>query len=392
MDALTRGDLEELAQATSAPCVSLLQPTSPTAPDALGAPILFRNLLDTARRELQARGMRRPEAEQLLDPATRHLGDRGFWAHAGRGVAVFLAPGFVRDFQLAEPVQETAVIAPEFHVLPLLPQMEGAGEYYILAVSANACRLLRGNRLKVEEVDVEGMPTSLQEALGRQRERQLNLHSHQAGGQGRAGRSTAIFHGHEEAARQIDAEAYLRRVAGSLEPMLREQEPPVVFAGVEELFPIFRSVAGSLNLVAQPVLGNPESRTEDELHRLAWPLVEPLLRSRAARSSPEVFGVAREAGRATENLAQAVDAATNGLVACLFVRAGAEERGDVREQDGRRVIHRGENAADRDLLNYAAVHVLRNRGDVRVLDADEMPTAGPLAALLRAPASSVPVS
>ena len=49
---------------------------------------------------------------------------------------------------------------------PLFPLLSGDGRFYVLALSQKSVRLLEGTRDSVSEVDLEGVPESLAEALG----------------------------------------------------------------------------------------------------------------------------------------------------------------------------------------------------------------------------------
>jgi hypothetical protein len=84
--------------------------------------------------------------EELLQPARRLLDDSSFWQYQAEGLAVFLAAGTLRTFRVPVPFAELVVVAPGFHVKPLLALLTGDGLFYVLALSQNQVRLLVGTR------------------------------------------------------------------------------------------------------------------------------------------------------------------------------------------------------------------------------------------------------
>ncbi|MEZ5229073.1 MAG: hypothetical protein R2710_21120 [Acidimicrobiales bacterium] len=75
-DAVTTEGLRELARTTTGHHLSVFMPTHPPgAPARAQDPIRLRQLLDRARDQLVDLGMRRPDAEEFLAPATALVGD-----------------------------------------------------------------------------------------------------------------------------------------------------------------------------------------------------------------------------------------------------------------------------------------------------------------------------
>ena len=74
------------------------------------------------------------------------------------------------------------------------------------------------------------------------------------------------------------------RSSGSSTPRSGEyldtRTEPLIFCGVDYLFPIYRRHNHYPRLATQHVAGNPDLATSRELRERAWPIVEALLRER----------------------------------------------------------------------------------------------------------------
>src|SRR5690606_27658182 len=160
------------------------------------------------------------------------------------------------------------------------PLLQTDGTFYVLAVSQKSCRLLSGSRDTVQELDEANLPGDLRSALGWWRESELNFHSMQARPQSRGGDDTAMYHGHEEETHEADLAAYFRKIDAGVTEALEGERAPLVFAGVEYLFPIYERVNAYRGLCEQAVRGNPDEASAAQLHDRAWEIVEPMFRER----------------------------------------------------------------------------------------------------------------
>jgi hypothetical protein len=174
-DMITLSDLRELAEVDQDICVSLYMPAHPSAPESHQDPVRLRNLLDEAEERLIQQGQKRPAVRQLLKPAQDLIADDFFWTHQSEGLAIFLTKDSSRRFRLPVPFEQTIEVARQFLLTPIISMLRPGHAFYILAVSQNSCRLLRGTQFQVEEVESEELPEDLESALGRWRERSLNF-------------------------------------------------------------------------------------------------------------------------------------------------------------------------------------------------------------------------
>lgn len=380
---LSRIDIDRLLEKSSGPVVSLYLPTHRAGPQIQQDPIRLKNLMREAEEGLEALGLRSPEAERILKPARDLLSDGFFWRHQSDGLAVFLARDFHTHYRLPIRFDELSVVGERFHVKPLLPLLSGDGRFYVLAVSQKDVRLLEGSRHSVSRVELADLPKTLSEALGPEVwQEQIQLHSARVPAVG--GQRTAIFHGggvaHEGAKDELLR--FFRRIDAALTDFLRDDQSPLVLAGVEYYFPIYREANTYPHLVKGGVAGNPELQDAAELHERAFALVEPIFekeRHDAAAKYRQLAGT----GRTSNDVLETVAAAVQGRVEALFVTVGVQVWG-VPHSDGKGVVrHDAPEPGDVDLLDLAAVRALQTGGKVYAVPKADMPDGESVAAVLR---------
>lgn len=383
MENLTIDQLKKLAQQTASPSISIYLPTHRTGQDTQQAPIRFKNLLRDAEKQFLNSGMGPREVTALLQPAQVLLDDPLFWRHQYEGLAVFMGSDNFHYYRLPFRVEELLIIAQSFYVKPVLPLFTNNGHYYILAISQNEVRLFEGTRHSVGQIDLpDETPQSLEEALKfDDAEKQLQLHTASQGGT-RAG----IFHGQGpgDEEQNVRIERYLNLVDIGLKEIFREQQAPLILAGVDYLLPIYRKVSEYANIMQQGITGNPDQLRPEELQEQAWPIVEAYFRQESEKivdQYQQLVGVAK----ATDNLKEIVAAAFNGRVDKLVLSGQAQVWGAFNAETGK-VVHHSEGQSNQNnlaLLDFAAMKTLQNGGTVYALSPEEMPTDSPIAAIFR---------
>ena len=374
-------DASEPADTGGALRVSLYAPMVVAGPETRQNPIRFKNLLSEAREKLEAVGAASADVDALLAPAEGYLENRDFWQHQQTGLAVFLGPEETHALRLPLEFEELCLVGERFHLKPTFPLLTGDGRFHVLALSQNAVRLLEATRTGVRELalDADVVPGSLADALGHEvTERQLQSHSPTA--------DTGIFHGQGAGTDDVKPEIrkFLGMVDSALAPAFRRdgREPPLVLAAVEELAAMYREVSDHKAIVDQPVAGNPEQRSAEELHEAAWPLVEPVF-DRDRHESIERYGNNKADGTCSTDPAEVVIAAMDGRVDTLFVARGVRVWGRVDEVERRVERADDEGPGIEDLIDRAAVGAFRTGAQVFSVDPDEVPDGGALAAIYR---------
>lgn len=131
-----------------------------------------------------------------------------------------------------------------------------------------------------------------------------------------------MFYGHgagEKHLKKDEIVRFLREVSQGLHDVLIGQDAPMVLVGLEHLVTTYRDVNSYGHLVEQDVDRNPDELSADELHELAWPVIEQQLRAERGRFVAQ-FQELSGTGRTSTDLAEVAEAATQGRVETLFVQ------------------------------------------------------------------------
>jgi hypothetical protein len=371
-------ELAMLMRPVSPPAVSIYLPTHRAVPETLQDPIRFKNLLHAADEQLLAAGARESEAKALLAPAVELLDDSHFWQHQRDGLAVFVALGIFRPYRVACRLNEMVVVSHRFHLKPLVPLVTGDSTFFLLALSQNQVRLFEGSRDTLGEIDLEGVPSNRAEAL-KYDDPQKQL-QYRTSGPGR----TATFHGHGTGIEEHKNNLlrFFRQVDAGVERLVRGQRAPLVLAGVEYFFPIYREASRYPDLVEDGIAGNPERLSDETLHQRAWSLLEP----RFARAQEEAAARYRQlagTGRTSTDVAGIVSAAHHGRVDVLFTVRNTQQWGSYDPVADRVQLLPEAAPGGQDLFDLALVQALSRKAAVHVLDPPRMPAPAPIAAIFR---------
>jgi hypothetical protein len=377
MNELSKDELRLLIDKGKPPCLSIYMPTHRAGADVQQNAIRLKNLLKEAEDRLVAGGRRAADVEKFLEPVQALVKNNPFWRQQSSGLALFLCPEFFRYYQLPVDFQPSVVLAERFNVKPLLPMFNTEGRFYVLALSQKDVRLLECSRYSVKETRPEGIPRNIDEVLKYDvYEKQLRIRPGLSGATGQKGSSSWTDYGKENIQR------YLQQVEKGLKPSLKEERAPLVFAGVDYIFSMYREANSYPHLLETAINGNPEQMVADDLQALAWPIVEPWFRKEQEEARTR-YQQSIGTGLASNNLEEIVPAAHHGRVGYLFVEVGKEKWGSFNAQTGKAVLHAGVKAGDEDLIDFAAIQTLGGGGKVYAINRERMPDKEPVAALFR---------
>ena len=381
MDIMTIEELKILLAEYPGWHISLFMPTHRAGRDTEQDPIRFKNMLREVETRLVNKGIRSPDAGDMLRPGRRLLDDPAFWRHQSDGLAVFFTPEVFHTYRLPLQFAELMVITNRFHVKPILPLFASDGHFYILALSQNQVRLLEGTRHTVDEVDVRSLPKDMAEALQYEPfHKHLQFRTQIPSG---AGGRAAAFHGHDDSDQQKDRMVrWFRKIDSELPNVLVGRGSPVVLAGVEYLFPLYARANRYPHLVETGIPGNPERLTADELHARAWAIVGPIF-GQAEEEAASLYHQLADTGRTTDDVTEAVAAAHHARIDVLFVAVGTQIWGSFDQTTNGVEVHEERQQGDEDLLHLTAAQAILTGGTVYAVEPEQMPTESPVAAVLR---------
>ncbi|WP_417388569.1 hypothetical protein [Gimesia sp.] len=385
MDTFTRSDLKKLTTKTNAPLLSIYMPTYRSGREVLQNATRFKNLMKQAKQKLLATGLSESQITEMLAEASELETNEDWWQHQSDGLAIFISPNHFDCYRVPIDFEELVIVGSHFYIRPVIQLIQGDGRFYVLAVSQNRVRLFSGSHYSIEELEPEQLPSDLRSALNID-EYTSTLQHHSIGGPDAA--KNTVFHGHGAAEmdqhKQDEIIQYFHHISAAIQSFLRNENTPLVFAGVDYLFPLFQSTCHYKGLVEQPVTGNPDELTAAELHQQAWPVVEPIF-ARDSQDALQEYNNSAESETATNDLGKTIRAANQGAVNTLLLAEDKQHWGGFDEQASSIVNKDGQVDSD-ELLNYAAVQTLTTGGTVYSLPGDTLPN-GESAALLRFPVS-----
>lgn len=389
---ITRDDVETLINTPANPAVSLYTPTNLPSLAVRQDAIRLGNQVELARQRLLAMGWRSADVEQVLAPAVELLGNDSFWANNTPGLAIFLAKDVPpRIWRLPEPVEELVVVGSRFHIAPLLPQVEGEDQFYVLAISSGRSRLFRGDRRTLREVADTGLPHGVAETVRDMTEYEENATagpitpaSGRTGGQPGVVPANQALGPSPEDQRRAEFIQYMKKLASAYERRWGDVRAPVVLAALADVAGNFLAQTTARNILPETVQANPDALGADELHRRALAVVRPLLDGGTDAAIDRFNSLYGDGSpRATLEPAEIVKAARWGKVDTLILAEGEHLWGRFDESANEVETHDRPSPLDDDLLDIAAQQTLLNGGEVKIVDRPHVPRGATAAGIMR---------
>jgi hypothetical protein len=383
MDTFTRKHLQHLTAFDNGPAVSIYMPTLRSGREVRQNPIRFRNVMKQATAQLSARGREGGEIRRVLGKASGMERDEDWWQHQSDGMAMFLAEDHFACYRVPLSFEERVHVGKWFFVRPMVRLLQGDGRFYVLAVSQNRVRLLEGTKFAVSEVEAHGLPSDLRSALNIDHY-VSSLQQHTTGDADTAG--TMMFHGQggsdPDKMKKDEILQYFHRINAALSDFLDNPRVPLVFAGVDYLFPLFQQVCNHKNLAEKAVTGNLDHWKPEQIHAEAWAIVEPGFH-RSRELAWKRYQDSAHSETATDDVETIVQAACMQQVDTLMVAEHAEKWGVVDPQTGAVVPSQADAANAEELINLAVVQALIHGGTVYSFPRDQFGAHAVAAAMLR---------
>ncbi|MBE9214979.1 hypothetical protein IQ247_20285 [Plectonema cf. radiosum LEGE 06105] len=393
MKLISREEIKTLVEQPKENSISIYMPVISAGAEVRQNPIRFKNLIKQTQTRLIEAGVDETQVTQLLQK-TSEFDRQGFWEGIGeQGLAIFISNNLFRYYVLPLEFEELVVVSDHFHVKPLLQILNHNGRFYILGLSQNKVRMLLGSRYRCQEIDltvVENLPTSLDEALQYDDFSEQPLQRHTTGRSVSQNAQAGVFHGQavgtDGAEHKTNIMRFFKALAKGLEnKILHDNEQvPLILAGVDFLIPMYKEANSYQYLMEDALTGNPEILSPQELHSQALPIVENYWNN----SHKKVIDLYNEllgsnSGNASNDLEEIVTAAYYQKIDTLLVAQKQHKWGLFDPGSQKVYLHSEEETGDEDLLDLAAAHTLINGGMVYVLEAEQVPSNEPVAAIFR---------
>lgn len=381
MDIITTEKLNEIITTRSESCISLYMPTHRAGRETEQGPIRLKNLLTEVEDRLLAKNLRASKVDELLKAPRSLLEGTTFWQHQSDGLAMFFTEDEFNLFRLPLAFKEMVFISDRFHIKPLVPIMNSDGTFHILAISQNRIRLFEGTQQTVDEIDLVDTPETLSESFPddwpKQKFQFQTMGSSGSGGQ--AGKTHAHATGTDV---KVRLQKWFRTIDKEVTTLLANTRSPLVLAGVDTLFPLYKEVNTYPHLVDEGISGNPDQMKGAELHPKAWAIVGPKFTKEREESMAQYRQLAGT-GQTTTDVSEAVLAAHHGRVEVLFVALGVQAWGEFDPENNKVEVRETPLPGDEDLLDLAAINTLTKGGSVFAVSPEDVPGKAHVAAVFR---------
>ncbi len=361
------------------PCISLYQTTHRNSPDKKQDPIVFKNLIQTIEQELE-RKYNLTETTALMQPFYDLKEDAAFWNNSLDGIAVLANPEKCIVYSLSRTMPNLAVVANDFHIMPLIRAFQSSDQYLLLGLGGSEFSLYQGNRYEIKPLELPAAtPTTMNEILGATlSEPSLGQRSSQAGG-------SSVFYGHggKNDENEKDLEKFFRYIDKFvLENYSKTMKLPLVLVSLTEYQGEFKALSNNPYLMKEGIEVSPDALNKEQLREGAWNIV---LSSYLAKTKTlvEAFQAAQASGKGSDFPEDIADAVYLKKVKKLIVEDGKVILGKFDETTGKLKFGTSDQAGYGNVLDALIKNILQDKGEVVVLPKEKMPGISGIAALFR---------
>ena len=364
----TLSALKELARDPATPRVSIALQLAPSPPESAQNATRLRHAIDQAKAEL-AGHEQGADIARALDKVEFDL-----TRFDGRpmGALILARPGTLVTFSLQKTPAAFVHVGRALRVRPVLEEIGRDDRFRVLSLSMKRVELFEGDAYGIRHIDVPGMPTSLEDALGFEVEREgPSIRSGGPNGRGVVSHGT----GSRSDERQTDLERFHSVIVRALEKFANGG-PPIVLAADRTHQGEFRRAFQHSALLAEGLDGNFDRVDDKDLHARAMAVARRSGLERGLRELGELEQL-RGQGRTLDELTGIAAAAVAGRVRKLWMRRDASVPG-LLDPEKLEVVQDGRE----ELLDSIALRALMHGAEVTLVDAEHMP-GSPATALLR---------
>ncbi len=370
MDVIDRETILRLAAHRGRPAVSVYLPVHRASTMNQQDRTLLRKLVKQATGSLEAAGVRRPDAENVMKEALELASDDAFWSGGFEGLAVFVHGPTTETVKTHVALPERVVVGERLYLRPVFEEFSPPESFWVLALDRNETRLFRADGDSFEAVELPaGVPTSFaDETRYDLREPSLQYRS-VAATPGASGRGVAQYHGHggEKDAEKVQVDQFLRHLSdGVSERIGLEHAEPLVLLGVEYMIADFRKVSSYPHIAEAEVAGATDYLSPKELHAITLDALEPA-RAKVTRSDLDELAEKMGTGLASADVTYIAASAAEGRVKTLFFDDSFGPWGTVSGDPA---------GGEWDLVDLAAVETFAHDGVVHAFAAGASPVSG----------------
>lgn len=264
---LNQNNVVELKKENSAPCISIYMPLSKTILERSKDRIHLENLLKTAARQIIGAGADKSFAREAVEPGFQLAQDHFFWKTTAPGLAFFIAyPQILRYFELPGTVKESVYVGRGFDLARLQKNLENNHEFFVFVASKKNLALYQTVNGGLQKIKIQGLPENIK-SLSPDKTFEKKLQTHGSAPRGKR----EIFHGQGigKENEKILLLRYFQIADKALRSLLVNKKDPLVFAGTDSLFTVFRQANTYPHLLVKSLKGNFDNYTQIDLFKKA---------------------------------------------------------------------------------------------------------------------------
>lgn len=320
MNKITRSSIEKLMQQQSGTAVSIYLPTHrhPSPPHIQEDQTRFKNLIREGRDKWQATTGNDNRA--VFDELESKLDSLEFWQSTTEGLALFINNDGAEIYHLPIECEEHVCVGDSFDLTPLYALASYDQPYYLLALAMHNTKLFRGDMYGLEPTNVS-FPESVEDALNID---EMFANSNTIRGQegGAVGNGANAPHGQgdsSEAGREERLQYFRiidKTIADSSEV---DTACPILIAGTDSEAGDYRNLTKLPNVIHPYVQGNHGATPLQDLHALAWPIVQNEVAEKKVSNALEQCNELQGIQKASNDLKDITEAANMGRVDTLLI-------------------------------------------------------------------------
>lgn len=269
----TKAQLKTLQVYKKPDSLSIYSPyIKPNSPDNNPNRTQLKNLLKEARQLLLSKKLSDRDIDELFKPVQKLLDGDEFRQDSKNSLALFISRDFFQYYHL--PPKSVAVsvsINDGFNLQPILGVSQKNLPYFVLILSHNGARLLRGDKYSIEPIETYG--TMKQD---------LNIDEYPKGFQPHRvapvieGKGSNKFHGQYNES-QVDKDMlakFFTHIDSKMNKIMKKEKIPLIIAGVDYLLPLYRQANTYPRLLDSELQGNFEHTPPETIRKRACRLVD----------------------------------------------------------------------------------------------------------------------
>jgi hypothetical protein len=360
--------------------ISLYQPTHRHAPENKQDPVLFSNLLREIELILKEK-MSEEELTERMEPFRKLVEDKEFWNTTMDGLAVLASQQGCFVYRLADSMPVRTDVGRRFNLRPLVRYYQTAERFQILGITLDGFAMFEGDRYQIDKVALEeGIPVTMNQVLGEEHtEGYLSHGSYGGGGE------SAMYHGHgaKKDDKDQDIEKYFRYIDGLVaEKYSQVSGLPLILLSHREQSGEFKKISTNERILSEGIRGYYPDLTLEQLREPAWQVMRPFYQQKIDRWLDDYY-TALNKELASDNPVDIALATLEGNVETLFMEENRILQGAWDEETGEIKLNELNHPENTDVLNDLVAAVMRQKGRIVILSAEQIPGKTGVAARFR---------